>query len=348
MTSTVSVRLPEGGDPAGPAAEQAAPSTWQTVLRTAGVVWSNPKAKIGIVILGVFVLMAVFAPLIAPYGGSENGFERNQDASWAHWMGTTAAGEDVLSQLIWGARISVFVGFVAGIAATLVAVAIGLSWGYMRGPAAEVVGFVVNLFLVIPGLPLMIVIAAYLQNGGIAVIIAVIVVTGWAWGARVLRSQTQSLRSRDFVEAARFSGEGATRIVFREILPNMTSLIVGSFFGAATSAILAEAGLEFLGLGDSSIVSWGTILYWAQNSNALLTGQWILLFAPGLCIALLAMSLTLINFGVDAVSNPRLREGTSKKKARWSSEGRASVTATPAPTRLAGSGQRATGTKEER
>jgi len=229
-------------------------------------------------------------------------------------MGTTAAGEDVLSQLIWGARISVFVGFVAGIAATLVAVAIGLSWGYMRGPAAEVVGFVVNLFLVIPGLPLMIVIAAYLQNGGIAVIIAVIVVTGWAWGARVLRSQTQSLRSRDFVEAARFSGEGATRIVFREILPNMTSLIVGSFFGAATSAILAEAGLEFLGLGDSSIVSWGTILYWAQNSNALLTGQWILLFAPGLCIALLAMSLTLINFGVDAVSNPRLREGTSKKK----------------------------------
>jgi peptide/nickel transport system permease protein len=174
----------------------------------------------------------------------------------------------------------------------------------------------VNLFLVIPGLPLMIVIAAYLQNGGIAVIIAVIVVTGWAWGARVLRSQTQSLRGRDFVTAAQFSGESAPRIVFREILPNMTSLIVGSFFGAATSAILAEAGLEFLGLGDSSIVSWGTILYWAQNSNALLTGQWILLFAPGLCIALLAMSLTLINFGVDAVSNPRLREGARPRKEK--------------------------------
>jgi len=208
----------------------------------------------------------------------------------------------------------VMVGAVAGILSTLVAVAIGLSWGYARGWIAEVIGFIVNLFLVIPGLPLMIVIAAYLQNGGIAVIIAVIVVTGWAWGARVLRSQTQSLRGRDFVTAAQFSGEGATRIVFREILPNMTSLIVGSFFGAATSAILAEAGLEFLGLGDSSIVSWGTILYWAQNSNALLTGQWILLFAPGLCIALLAMSLTLINFGVDAVSNPRLREGARPKR----------------------------------
>ncbi|MBF4587091.1 MULTISPECIES: ABC transporter permease [unclassified Curtobacterium] len=294
--------------------EQQAPSKWKSIARQFGVVWSNSKARIGIIILAVFVLVAIFAPLLAPYGASQNGFARSADATADHWMGTTAAGEDVLSQIIYGARISVMVGAVAGILSTLVAVAIGLSWGYVRGWIGEVIGFIVNLFLVIPGLPLMIVIAAYLQNGGIAVIIAVIVVTGWAWGARVLRSQTQSLRGRDFVTAAQFSGDGATRIVFREILPNMTSLIVGSFFGAATSAILAEAGLEFLGLGDSSIVSWGTILYWAQNSNALLTGQWILLFAPGLCIALLAMSLTLINFGVDAVSNPRLREGARPKR----------------------------------
>ncbi|WIB78027.1 ABC transporter permease [Curtobacterium sp. MCPF17_002] len=308
--ATVSVRTQENA----PNEEQQAPSKWRAAARQFGVVWSNTKARIGIIILAVFVLVAIAAPLLAPYGASQNGFARSADATAAHWMGTTAAGEDVLSQIIYGARISVMVGAVAGILSTLVAVAIGLSWGYVRGWVAEVIGFIVNLFLVIPGLPLMIVIAAYLQNGGIAVIIAVIVVTGWAWGARVLRSQTQSLRGRDFVTAAQFSGEGATRIVFREILPNMTSLIVGSFFGAATSAILAEAGLEFLGLGDSSIVSWGTILYWAQNSNALLTGQWILLFAPGLCIALLAMSLTLINFGVDAVSNPRLREGARRKK----------------------------------
>ncbi|WIB26919.1 ABC transporter permease [Curtobacterium sp. MCSS17_015] len=307
--STVAVRTQD-------APEQQAPSKWRAAARQFGVVWSNGKARTGIVILGVFVFVAVFAPLLAPYGASQNGFARSADATPDHWMGTTAAGEDVLSQIIHGARISVMVGAVAGILSTLVAVAIGLSWGYVRGWIAEVIGFIVNLFLVIPGLPLMIVIAAYLQNGGIAVIIAVIVVTGWAWGARVLRSQTQSLRGRDFVTAAQFSGDGATRIVFREILPNMTSLIVGSFFGAATSAILAEAGLEFLGLGDSSIVSWGTILYWAQNSNALLTGQWILLFAPGLCIALLAMSLTLINFGVDAVSNPRLREGARPRKEK--------------------------------
>lgn len=282
------------------------------ITRSAATLWANWKSRLGLIILACFILVAIFAPLLAPYGASQDGFERNADASPEHWFGTTAAGEDVLSQLIYGSQISVAVGFIAGLLSTIVAMVIGLSWGYIRGFGADVINFIVNLFLVIPGLPLMIVIAAYLQNGGLVMIVAVIVITGWAWGARVLRAQTQTLRSRDFVTAARFSGEPAWRIVFKEILPNMTSIIAGGFFGAATSAILAEAGLEFLGLGDSSIVSWGTILYWAQNSNALLTGQWILLFAPGLCIALLALSLTLINFGVDAISNPRLREGKSR------------------------------------
>lgn len=304
MTSTMNVKIPTD--------RIAAPSPWRSFARMVGTLWSNGKARLGLCILGLFVIVAVFAPLIAPYGAKDNSFERNADASAAHWLGTTAAGEDVLSQLIFGAQISLLVGMAAGLLSTIVAVLIGLSWGYMRGFAGEVIGFIVNLFLVIPGLPLMIVIAAYLQNGGILMIIAVIVVTGWAWGARVLRSQTQSLRGSDFVTSAQFSGDSRARIVFREILPNMTSIIAGTLFGAATAAILAEAGLEFLGLGDSSIVSWGTMLYWAQNSNSLLTGQWLLLFAPGLCIALLALSLTLINFGVDGISNPRLREGKGR------------------------------------
>ena len=291
-----------------------APSPWKVFARVAGTIWSNGKARIGLIVLGVFILLAVFAPLIAPYSATDNSFERSQDVSAAHWLGTTAAGEDVLSQLLWGSQVSIFVGLVAGLLSTIIAVLIGLSWGYVRGFGADVINFVVNLFLVIPGLPLMIVIAAYLSGGGIPMIIAVVVITGWAWGARVLRSQTQSLRSRDFVTAAVFSGERPFRIVFREILPNMTSLIVGNFFGAATAAILAEAGLEYLGLGDSTVVSWGTMLFWAQNSNSLLTGQWALIFAPGLCIALLATSLTLINFGVDGISNPRLRSNEGNKK----------------------------------
>ncbi|TFD47720.1 ABC transporter permease [Cryobacterium frigoriphilum] len=296
-----------------PATDVAGPAHPLGVLwRAVTTIWSVPKARIGVVMLGVFVLGALFAPLIAPYSPTNNDFGRSEDMTAAHLLGTTAAGQDVLSQVIYGARVSVFVGFIAGLFSTIIAVLIGLSWGYLRNKTADVINFIVNLFLVIPALPLMIVIAAYLQNGGIGMIILVVVITGWAWGARVLRSQTQSLRSRDFVTAAIFSGESSGRIVFREILPNMTSLIVGSFFGAATAAILAEAGLSFLGLGDSTTISWGTMLFWAQNSNALLTGQWILLFAPGLCISLLATSLSLINFGVDGLSNPRLREGAKR------------------------------------
>lgn len=309
-------------DPEGPAPEAvrgpARPArtrlgrTGQVLGRAFATVWANPKARVGLVILGLFVLMAIFAPLLAPYSPHDDSFGRNEPGSAAHWLGTTGAGEDVLSQVIYGARVSLLVGFVAGGLSTVVAVVIGLSWGYLRGWGNDVVNFLVNLFLVMPGLPLMIIIAAYLQNGGLPMIILVVVITGWAWGARVLRSQTQSLRSRDFVTAAIFSGESSARVIFREILPNMTSMIAGSFFGAATSAVLAESGLSFLGLGDMATVSWGSMIFWAQNSMAILTGQWILLFAPGLCIALLATSMTLVNFGVDGLSNPRLREGTGR------------------------------------
>ncbi|HIY25499.1 MAG TPA: ABC transporter permease [Candidatus Brachybacterium merdigallinarum] len=298
-----------GGDPAGARAPRS--PVLSALVGGLRIIWGNRKARIGLIILGLFVLLAVLAPLLAPYDPKDNTFERNLDASAQHWLGTTAAGEDVLSQVIYGARISLLVGFGAGGISTVISVVIGLSWGYLTGVLADVVNFVVNMFLVIPGLPLMIVVATYLSNGGISMIIVVIAITGWAWGARVLRSQTRTLRGRDFVESARFSGERAPRIIFREILPNMTSLIAGGFFGSATAAILAEAGLEYLGLGDSTVISWGTMIYWAQNSNAMLTGQWALLFAPGLCIALLATSLTLINFGIDGISNPRLREGST-------------------------------------
>jgi peptide/nickel transport system permease protein len=307
--TTTSVRAAEvAAAAANGVNEQKGWNPLRVVGRAIGTVWAEPKARFGIVLLALFVLMAIFAPLIAPYDPHDTSFPHSQDGSAAHWLGTTAVGQDVLSQLIWGSRVSVSVALIAGLLSTLVAVAVGLSWGYVRAFWGEGVGFVDNLFLVIPSLPLMIVIAAYLHNGGIAVIVLVVVVTGWAWGARVLRSQTQTLRSRDFVTAAKFSGESANRIVFREILPNMTSLIVASFFGAATAAILAEAGLEFLGLGDPNTVSWGTMLFWAQNSNVLLTGQWVQLFAPGFMIALFAVSMTFINFGVDGLSNPRLRE----------------------------------------
>ncbi len=274
-------------------------------LRT---LWSNGKARIGLAFLAFIIAVAVFAPVLAPHSPSATNFPPYLNPNGTNWFGTTGNGQDVFSQMIYGSRISLLVGLTAGLTATLVAVTIGLIAGYRPGVVDEVLSFVTNLALVIPALPLMIILAAYIPKRSVWTIVLVVAFTSWATGARVIRSQASTLRNREFVTSAVFSGEKLFRVVFREILPNMTSLVAGSFFGAATAAVMAEASLEFLGLGNPSTVSWGTILYYAEQQNALLTGQWVLVFAPGLAIALLALSFTLVNFGVDALSNPRLRE----------------------------------------
>jgi peptide/nickel transport system permease protein len=278
------------------------------VSRALRTLWSNKKARIGLVILTTVILIAVFAPVLAPYSPTSTSFAPYQGPSVHNWFGTTGNGQDVFSQMLYGARVSLFVGIASGTLATLVAVTVGLVTGYRPGIIDEVLSFVTNLALVIPGLPLMIILAAYLSSRSLWTIVLVVSFTSWATGARVIRSQASTLRDREFITSAVLSGERLFRVVFREILPNMTSLVAASFFGAATAAVMAEASLEFLGLGNPNTVSWGTILYFAQQQNALLTGQWVLVFAPGLAIALLAVSFTLINFGVDALSNPRLLE----------------------------------------
>jgi peptide/nickel transport system permease protein len=293
---------------AKPAADSRLPGPLLFVNRAFRTLWSNGKARIGIVILTAMILIAVFAPVLAPHSPTATTFTPYEGPNGSNWFGTTGDGNDVFSQIVYGARVSLLVGLVAGAAATLVAITIGLVAGYRPGAVDEVLSFLTNLALVIPGLPLMIILAAYVPNRSIWTIVIVVAGTSWATGARVVRSQATSIREREYVTSAVFSGEGLFRIVFREILPNMTSLVAGSFFSAATAAVMAEASLEFLGLGNPNTVSWGTILYYAQQQNAMLTGSWVLVFAPGLMIALLAVSFTLINFGVDALSNPRLRE----------------------------------------
>ena len=284
------------------------PGPLRFVGRALRTLWSNSKARAGLIILGVIICVAVFAPLLAPHSPSATTFTPYRGPSGANWLGTTGNGQDVFSQLIYGARVSLIVGLCAGALATLVAVTFGLIAGYRPGLVDEVLSFITNLALVIPALPLMIILAAYIQGRSVWTIVLVVAFTSWATGARVIRSQTTTLRTREYVTSAVFSGERLLRVVFREILPNMTSLVAASFFAAATAAVLAEASLEFLGLGNPATVSWGTILYAAQQQNALLTGQWLMVLAPGLAIVLLMVSFTLINFGVDALSNPRLRE----------------------------------------
>lgn len=293
--------------PSGPA-RLPVPGPLRFAGRALRTLWGNGKARTGLIVLGLITVTAIFAPLIAPHSPTATSFAPYKGPDSVNWLGTTGNGQDVFSQLIYGARISLLVGLGAGALATLVAVTLGLIAGYRPGIIDEVLGFVTNLALAIPGLPLMIILAAYLQGHSVWMIVLVVAFTGWATGARVMRSQTSTLRTREFVTSAVFSGERLFRVIFREILPNMTSLVAASFFAAATFAVLAEASLEFLGLGNPSTVSWGTILYYAEQQNALLTGQWMMVLAPGLAIVLLMVSLTLINFGVDALSNPRLRE----------------------------------------
>lgn len=278
--------------------------------RAFAVLWSNGKARAGIAVLIIFSILAVFAPLIAPHSPTATSFPPYRGPNGVNWFGTTGNGQDVFSQVIYGTRVSLLVCVAAGALATVVAVILGLIAGYRPGAIDEVLSFVTNLALVIPGIPLMIILAAYLQGRSVWTIVLVVGFTGWATGSRVIRSQAATLRTREFVTSAVFSGERLPRIVFREILPNMTSLVTSSFIAAATAAVLGEASLEFLGLGNPATVSWGTILYSAQQQNALLTGQWVLVLAPGLAIVLLMTSFTLINFGMDALSNPKLRERT--------------------------------------
>jgi peptide/nickel transport system permease protein len=309
MTTITAVPPPDAPGATAPAAgSRVMPGPVRFVGRAVATLWSNGKARVGLINLAVIVVVAVFAPLLAPHSPTATNFTPYSGPTSVNWLGTTGLGQDVFSQLIYGARVSLLVGLGAGALATLIAMTLGLIAGYRPGLVDEVIGFVTNLALVIPALPLMIILAAYLQGRSVWTIVLVVAFTSWATGARVIRSQTATLRTREFVTSAAFSGERLLRVAFREILPNMTSLVAASFFSAATAAVLAEASLEFLGLGNPATVSWGTILYAAQQQNALLTGQWLMVALPGLAIVLLMVSLTLINFGVDALSNPRLRE----------------------------------------
>jgi peptide/nickel transport system permease protein len=263
--------------------------------------------RIGIGIVGVFVLMAIFGPLVLRQDPLAFSADQLQAPSGAHWMGTTQTGQDVFTQVIDGARPTLVLGLLVGTLATTLSVVIGLTSGYFGGLVDDVLSMLTNIFLVIPALPLAIVMAGYLPVKGTIPLAIVITITGWAWGARVLRAQTLSLRRRDFVESARTGGESAFRVIFFEILPNEIAIVASSLIFTVIYAILADAGLEFIGLGDVTQNSWGDMLFWAGNSNALLVGAWWWIVPPGLCIALLGAGFACMNFGIDEFTNPRLR-----------------------------------------
>ena len=270
----------------------------------------SPKALTGLIIIAVFALLTLIGPWIAPWAPNDNAFAPNLHPSAMHWLGTSNLGADIFSQLLNGARATMVVGFIAGLVATLLALIVGIAAGYIGGGTDEGLSLAANVFLAIPALPLLIVIDSYLPASGRSntLLIGVIIsVTGWAWGARVLRAQTLLVKRRDFVEAARVVGEGRLRIMFYEVLPNLLAIVASTFLFTMLYAIGTYVALAYLGVTSTSVWNWGTMLYWAQSSNAPLTGAWWWFVPPGLCIALVGTGLALMNFGVDEFINPRLR-----------------------------------------
>jgi len=266
------------------------------------------KATAGALLLLFFVVFAVIGPWIAPYSPDATGTSVVAGPSSAHWFGTDQLGRDIYSQLLIGTRGVVVVGFAAGAIATALSLLIGIASGYLPGRGGEALNVLSNVFLVLPALPLLIIITSATPKNGGWVVVLVIGLTSWAWNARLLRAQTLSLRRRDYVEAARATGESTWRIVGFEILPNLTAIIASGFVGTVVFTVLLEITLAFVGINVSEW-NWGTVLYWAQSQDALAQNAWWWFVPAGLAIALLGTGLALLNFGIDEFVNPRLRSG---------------------------------------
>jgi peptide/nickel transport system permease protein len=275
----------------------------------------NPKSRAGLLIVGFIVLIALIAPLISV--AHPNDFDitaTRQAPSWHHLFGTTDQGSDIFSQVVVGARRSLLLGATAGLLATALAATLGITAAYAGGLVDEGVNFVTNLFLVIPPIPLLVVVSGYLKSRGTGTMIIVLALVLWAFEARILRGQALSLKNRDFVLAAKAAGESNRRIVFGELMPNMISRIAAAFVLVFYVALLIDAGLEFLGLGDQATTSWGVTLYWAQTNSTVLQGEWWPFFFPGAALALTVLGLVLILAGVDEVSNPQLRTAWATRR----------------------------------
>lgn len=286
----------------------------------------NPKATVGVVVLLIIVGLAVFAPLLVQHPPSERIARRFVHPGGEFWFGTNGSGKDVFAQTLYGARPSLAIGAAVGLVTTFVGVTVGLSSAYFRGRVDDVLQLLTNVFLIVPGIPLLVVLSGFIGNAGSGwftdifklgsppFFILVLSLTGWSWGARVMRSQALSLREKDFIAASEISGEHSYRIIFREILPNMASIVAGNFIGATIYALGAQATLEYLALGNPNMITWGTNLYWASNDGALIQGAWWTVVPSGMGIALVAFSLAMVNSAVDEVTNPRLRASRDIKR----------------------------------
>jgi peptide/nickel transport system permease protein len=286
------------------------------IVTSAAGIWRNLplKAKVGVGLFGFFVLAAIIGPQVQPYDPGAQTPLVMAAPSAQHWFGTTQTGQDILSQVLTGIRLTLELALLVGLIVMVVSVLVGVTSAFLGGIWDDVLSLITNVFLVIPPLPLLIVLLGYLSQQGQTATIVVLALLGWPWGARVIRAQTLAIRGRDFVAASRESGEKSWRIIVVEIIPNEISLIAASFVNTVLYAIGASVALAFVGLTNVNTWSLGTILYWAQTDSALQDGAWWGFVPAGLAVALIGTSLVLLNNGLDELGSPRLRatRGTAK------------------------------------
>jgi peptide/nickel transport system permease protein len=282
-------------------------ATWRFLRR-------DKKAMVGAIIVFVLLIITAFPSLFTPDNPAAEIYNPGAGLSWAHPLGTTSFGQDVFSQLMAGTRESMLVALLVGLFSTVLSVAVGITAAYAGGIVDDILSLLTDVVLVIPTFPLIIVITAYLKGATFWLMVFVLVFTGWSYGARQLRVQALSLRNRDYLLAAKARGESAWYVICVELIPPMTSLIVANFLGAALYAVLTESGLQFIGLGNVNAESWGTMLYWAQNNEALTAGLPIWALAPGVMIAVLGAAFALLNYAFDEVANPALRPVRARRK----------------------------------
>lgn len=269
----------------------------------------NRMSLAGTIILIFFVALAVIGPVIVPFDSMELGEvdEMLLPPSGAHWLGTDDMGRDVLANLISGSRISLTVGILATLISMFIGTLVGIASGFFGKAVDALLMRLTDFFLVIPWLPLMMVLAAILGNS-IWNIIFVIGITSWAGTARVVRSQTLSVRERQFVERTRSLGAGSGHIMIRHILPNVFPLIFANTVLVAATAIVSETTLSFLGLGDPSHASWGMMLHYAFESGAASANAYWYYLPPGICVVLVVLSFAMLGYAFDEIMNPKFKE----------------------------------------
>lgn len=295
----------------------------------------SPRLAVGLGITAAIVAFGIVGPFLVGDPSAVNNIGMSPPSA-DFLLGTTQTGQDVLAQLAYATRGSLLIGLVVAVLTLVLSAFFGIVGAFAGGWTDEAFSLFTNVMLVIPGLPLVIVISSYVTEKSIWMVGVVLAITSWAGSARVLRGYTLSVRNRDYVLAARVSGEPSWRILTVEILPNLVPLLASQVIMAVIFAILGEAGLSFLGLGATGSFTWGTMLYYAQNGLALRLGAWWWFVPPGLLLAVFGAALALINFAIDGVINPKLRAGTREQRKRWR---------TPRTWRQPAAGQRTAGSK---